>query len=286
MDGRCSATPNSFNHPLGFQFEDSLTLIGYAAVPSDKIQRGEQLRVIVEWRANQDIHAQYIVLAHLVDAQGHIWAQEDREPIIPTDRWQLGDIVRDQFTFSLSRIMPPGEYSITVAIWDPRAERNLSLTDPQRGSPATESVIGIIQVQKDTKSIPASYVAIEQPYYVDMREIRLLGSTTIPKTIVPGQMIELGLYWRARALPQGDYTVSVQLRDDEGRVVLEQVDKPAAGAYPTTLWHQGEVLLDWHDLTVPPDFPQGSYTIQVVLSSALPPMKLGETSIGEVFIGE
>jgi hypothetical protein len=112
-----------------------------------------------------------------------------------------------------------------------------------------------------------------------MAEMRLIGFKPIPQTITAGAPLQVGIYWRARERPRGDYVVSVQLRDASGRVVLESKDRPAAGAYPTPEWNAGEVLLDWHDLQVPSLLSSGDYVVHVVLSDASNGMVLGETAL-------
>jgi len=77
-----------------------------------------------------------------------------------------------------------------------------------------------------------------------MREMRFLGYVPPRETVSPGEVLRLGLYWRARGKPRGDYTVVVQLRDRLDQVAFEHATQPAAGTYPTSLWDVGEVLLE------------------------------------------
>ena len=81
--------------------------------------------------------------------------------------------------------------------------------------------------------------------------MRFLGYVPPRETISAGELLQVGLYWRARDKPQGDYIVAVQLRDATGRIAFEHASRPAADAYPTTQWNAGEVLLDWHDFHLP-----------------------------------
>ncbi len=277
--------PTPFLKSSGVTFENELTLLGYALLPSDSTQGGNTVRAIVEWRADQDIRNQYTVIAHLVDARGHVWAQDDREPVyglVPTPRWKAGDIIRDQYTFVLPVEMPPGNYRVTLSVWDQQAGKSLPMRDAAQRQQGLELALGSIAVAKNTTSIPGSYLPIERPLSIDLREIRLLGSTSLPETVGAGEELPVGLYWRAREKPRGDYTVSIQLRDPSGRVGLEQSDKPAAGAYPTLLWQVGEILLDWHDLTLPANLPPGDYTLTVVLQNVTDQTVVGEAKIAVI----
>jgi len=117
-----------------------------------------------------------------------------------------------------------------------------------------------------------------------MGEIRLLGYTALPRAVRTGDTLPVGLYWRARGRPQGDYEVVVQLRDTNARVVVEEVSRPAAGTYPTTEWAVGEVLLDWHDLKLYPELATGEYELWVVLREVSTYQIRGEAPIASLTI--
>jgi len=277
-------SPNSFLRIPEIKFGNSLALIGFTRMPSGSWRGGDSVRVLAEWRAEENGRDRFTILFHLVDSRGHVWAQEEREPIVSTDRWRIGDIVRDQFNLTLPRTMPPGEYAIKMAFWEPRGEARLNALDAQGRGLGIEPIIANVRIEKDTRNIPADYLQIEQPLRVDMQEIRLLGSTEIPKSVAVGETIPVGLYWRAREKPRGDYVVTLQLRDSNNRVVLEQTDVPAAGAYPTRLWQVGEVLLDWHDLALPASLLPGNYDLLILLQKSADHSSLGETKIGQLIV--
>jgi hypothetical protein len=65
--------------------------------------------------------------------------------------------------------------------------------------------------------------------------------------------------------------------------VAEDRQRPAAGAYPTTQWVEGEVLLDWHDVLLPTTLASGEYVVQVVLSDAGGKI-LGETALAKISV--
>jgi uncharacterized membrane protein len=280
-----ASAANPFLRPLNFEFGEAITLLGYYPVPSDQVAGNQKLDVVVEWSARQAITTRYIFLAQLVDAQGHIWAQVDGEPVrgfAPTNRWQTGDIIRDKYTFALPSTIPPGTYKIVVGIWDPSMAVSLTATDPQGKSLGIRPMLGSIQVEKDTRSVEGKYLAIDNPIYVDMQEIRLLGSTVIPSMLRSNDELQIGLYWRARKKPSQNYAVQIELRNRGGAVVATQTSEPAYGAYRTTLWQPGEVLLDWHDLRLPAGLAPGTYTLVVVLQNGENQIKLGEATLGEI----
>jgi hypothetical protein len=114
--------------------------------------------------------------------------------------------------------------------------------------------------------------------------MRFLGFVPPRDTATPGDLFQVGLFWRARAKPQGDYAAAVQLRDASGAVVFEQAARPANGTYPTTEWDAGEVLLDWHDFSLPKEIAAGEYQIWVVLHDTATRHTIGETRISSISI--
>jgi hypothetical protein len=203
--------------------------------------------------------AQFIVLAHLQDARGHVWGQMDRQPIIPTPRWKSGDIIRDQYTFELPQVMPPGEYQITLGVWDPQVEKSLTITGTQGQMQGIEVVLDTVMVEKDTTEFPWSYLQIPVPYRAEMGDLTLLGVTPIPEKAHAGDQVQVGVYWQARDKPTGDYVVVFQLQDTIGNLIFEQ-SEPLTAGYPTSRWQPGEIVLDWHDLILPSDLKPGVYS--------------------------
>jgi len=96
------------------------------------LRGGQQLRPIVEWRVDQEIREQYVIQVHLIDAQGHVWAVDDREPdngLSPTDQWTTGRRSVYQHILSLPPTMPEGDYQIAIGVHNPRTGLNLSARD-------------------------------------------------------------------------------------------------------------------------------------------------------------
>ncbi len=289
QDGFIIAKRRMLDHPLAFQFHDQMLLLGYTIVPTDTLRGGMTLRPILLWQALKPIPEKYQVAVQAVDAAGHVWAAEDREPddgFSPTNQWQAGKVVGDQYALRLPPTMPAGEYQITVAVHK-GADDELQVYDGRGDGLGTEAVIGAVRIEKNKSSFTASQLVLEQPLtarFVDMQELRLLGYVPPRATISPGEMLQVGLYWRARAKPQGNYAVGVQLRDARGRIVFEHAAYPAKDTYPTTLWDAGEVLLDWHDFDLPKDIVAGEYGIFVTLRDEANKRMLGETKISEISI--
>lgn len=270
---------------LDVQFGDDLSLVGYNIPLTEKVTGGQWLRVLTGWKTKRQLTERYVFELGLYDSQGHLWAQTAQEPcqgIRPTDRWLSGLVHYDDSVLKLPPTMPSGNYRIVLSVHSKGHDDAVLARDSQGASLGTEIDIKSISVVKNTKSFTASEIWIEQRYYVDMGEMRLLGFKPLPESARVDQVLPLGLYWRARNKPQSDYVVVVQLRDESGRTVVEHAARPANGTYPTTEWNTGEVLLDWHDVMLPKDMKAGTFQVVVSMKDALSTRVLGEAAIAKI----
>lgn len=265
-----------------YQFGDQIVLYRSALVFRQNLRGGQPVFVPLEWLARQDIREHYLLELYVSDERGHLWSSDRVSPcydFCATEKWDAGKFVSDYHALNLPPTMPSGMYEITVALYDPSQDRYLTIRDKDMKLVGDQVSLGTVQVEKNKSNVVASQLLIEQPLFADIQEMRFLGYVPPQTVIAPGEVLQLGLYWRARAKPHGDYRVSVQLRDANSRVAFEQSARPAADSYPTTLWDEGEVLLDWHDVTIPSSLTPGEYQIFVVLQDAVTQIQIGQVKL-------
>lgn len=272
----------AITHPLQMQFDSRIALLGYALPPAESARRGEAAYIVLTWRANQEIRERYITFVHLLDAQGHLWAQDDREPAngwFRTDRWNAGDATPDIYTLALPATMPPGDYQITAGLYNLANQQRLIAYDSAGRASGSEPVLGTLRVGKEKSNQP-SEVKPARLLQLDLGDLQLLGYTPEFNSVLAGDKLHLGMYWHATQPPRGDWLVVVQLRDANGHVVFEQAQRPATDAYPTTQWDAGETILDWHALTLPANLVAGDYQVIVVLRDAANRAPVVEAPLG------
>jgi len=95
--------------------------------------------------------------------------------------------------------------------------------------------------------------------------LELLGYRLETPEATPGGQVKLTLYWHARQRVTTDYTVFVHLLDEAGEMRGQQDSQPVSGAYPTTLWSPGKVIVDRYAVPVGGDAPPGQYRLAVGL---------------------
>ena len=78
------------------------------------------------------------------------------------------------------------------------------------------------------------------------------------------ETLQLTLYWAGVDQINLDYTAFVHILDQSGQMVAQLDRPPTAGAYPTSLWEPGEIIVD--SMAVPISIEEAnSYTVVVGL---------------------
>lgn len=71
----------------------------------------------------------YKVSLQLVDSQGKLRQQIDRQPVDglrPTTSWQAGDVVSDRYSFVLPSDLEVGVYDLNLVVYDPVSLKRLT----------------------------------------------------------------------------------------------------------------------------------------------------------------
>lgn len=287
QDGFWFAKRKAPDNRLAVRYGDELTLLGYSIVPTDTWRGGETFRPVFEWRVEQVTDAPLLITTSVIDARGHLWATEEHaihngETKFTAER--VGKSLGEQSVLRLPPTMPAGEYSLKVSLQISGTNTFLIARDEQNQLLGNEPIITRVRIEKDKRSYTANQLFIEQPLFVDWREMRFLGSTSVPQSIRAGNKLPVGLYWRARSKPGIDYVTFVRLQDTAGHVIIEQAGRPANGTYATTLWNEGEVLLEWRDLMLPPGMARGDYQLVVGLRDAVSNLPVGEILLSTISV--
>jgi 4-amino-4-deoxy-L-arabinose transferase-like glycosyltransferase len=95
-----------------------------------------------------------------------------------------------------------------------------------------------------------------------------------------GDVLQISLQWRIDAVIDANYTVFIQLLDDNGRLVA-QIDRwPGDGMFPTASLQKGEIIID--NVAIPINVPVGHYhLITGLYRSDLPDLPRLRGSVGD-----
>jgi hypothetical protein len=86
-----------------------------------------------------------------------------------------------------------------------------------------------------------------------------------PLTVSPGDEIQVSLYWYVERRPLEPVKVSLELLDLSGQVVARLWAAPHFGDPPASMWQEGWVYQDHHNIAVPREFLPGRYSLVLAL---------------------
>jgi hypothetical protein len=100
-------------HKVTESFEDMILLSGWDVIPT-----ADEIKVTLVWQASSDLEKDYTAFVHLIDSDGHLVAQQDRQPAgYPTKDWQPGEIIVDNYFVELPAGLPSGVYSLRTGFY-------------------------------------------------------------------------------------------------------------------------------------------------------------------------
>jgi hypothetical protein len=143
------ASAGGIEHPLRAELDEQVVLLGYA-VSAKEVVPGETLLLTLYWKALKPITERYTVFTHLLDTGDLIRAQMDGEPQgggLPTDRWEVGEIVQDNYALVVESGAMPGPHVLEVGMYLLETLERLPVRDPESGEALGDRVVlGTIQV--------------------------------------------------------------------------------------------------------------------------------------------
>jgi hypothetical protein len=161
-----------------------------------------------------------------------------------------------------------------------------TLSDNGLPEPLSESIqIGQVGVKR---TILQESEAIDHPVgEIFGSQIQLLGLDARPSD----GALSILLLWQCVQPPDVNHTVFVHLLAPSGEILAQHDAQPQGGAYPTSIWDEGEVVKDEHLLTLPPGLAPGVYKLRVGLyvpatGERLPTASGEDSAALELRIGE
>ena len=120
---------------------------------NDSLRPGETLRLVLYWRALQQIPESYIVFVHVARADGTTLVQRDVQPgdgAHPTSSWVTGEVVTDSHELSIPGDALPDIYWLKAGMYSPATMQRLPVVDPGEATVLQDSVL-----VKELRVVPA-----------------------------------------------------------------------------------------------------------------------------------
>ncbi len=222
----------------------TLTLLGWHVETSEPLLPGSALWTRLCWQARTAGPANQRLTLRLEGPSREILYQglpagKTADPV-----WRPSEILEDRYRLRISKTLPAGEYTVILQVGDgpPLTLHDLTVTGLARSftPPAISTPLDITFTDAEGKP-----------------KLRLLGYKL--DTLPDSRAWEITLFWQVIAEVEDDYVVFLHLLDPQEEQVIAQVDEgPRQGAYPTSLWMEGEVIADSHRLPWPQELDGSS----------------------------
>ena len=267
LDPRPPFQPES---PVPARFGDQIFVYGFD-MPKD-VRAGEVMTVRWYWRLLATDDRDVVFTNQLFGEDGHRRGQLDDRGFAP-DYWPIGTSGVTTFAIDIEPEAPTGAYWLRVAMYHRRGQEvsNLPIFDAQGDRAGNHLRLGPIKVHGNPSAQAPEASDLDLPVpdsllrtsFAD--QIDLQGYSLSDHSLVPGETLDLTLFWSPRGRPNHDYTVFVHLLDSLGQLRGQADAPPKSGKYPTSVWDAGETIADLHTLALSPDLPAGEFRVAIGL---------------------
>jgi len=154
---------------------------------------------------------------------------------------------------------------------------------------AMDSWYGNVRLVVYAVPVELAEEGIAHPLHVNLgNKVRLLGYNLPTTEVMPGDILQLTLFWQAIAPINERYKVFAHVLDAHGHLVGQRDAEPGGGAKITTIWKESELVVDHYGLPILPATPPGDYMIEIGMYSLsdgqrLPVLEEGR-SVGDYII--
>lgn len=131
------ALPKSVAHPLKFNFDNKVQLLGYAIEPEKGQRPGTRVKLTMYWKLTQDLEEGWSLFTHVVDAAGQRLLNIDNigplrewrgaSQAFPPGDWAVGKIYVDEQSFTIPDEARGEQLDVVVGIW--KGEQRLKVVE-------------------------------------------------------------------------------------------------------------------------------------------------------------
>lgn len=126
---------------LEVNLDQKIILTG-AVLQQKSFRPGEILGVTLRWRALRRIDERYVVFVHLIDPNGNMINQDDRQPHLPTTQWNEGIEIVDPHQLTIPSGISSGRYQLRAGMYpDGRPNDRLPVVDAGGTTQESNSIL-------------------------------------------------------------------------------------------------------------------------------------------------
>lgn len=233
------------SHSLDATFGPAITLAGYdAQIVDDPLY----LDVTLYWQAMAPITQDYALAIQLTspipgdDSLRFNYNTWPGQGNYPTTAWSSGRIIADYYNFRLPESDAPTQaWDLLTTFYEYESGDRLPVRIDGRDV-GKGLVLTTLRVPGRAPSCPPDGKLASDVRFGDAAQLTHV-------TVQPADgNVAVDLCWEARQSLPTDYTVFVHLEDASGAQIATGDGPPMGGAFPTSLWQPGDVILDIRSL--------------------------------------
>ena len=221
------------------------------AAAQTTVTAGDTLLVGLGWRSLAEIPNAYKVSLQLLNDRGQVIGQQDSEPgggSLPTSEWQTGQRVEDNHGLWIPFGTPPGEYRLSLAVYDPATGERLATSE------GDSVLLEQVRLEPADGTVPTDVVPMQHRLNKQIGPVTLIGydlhrrgyAHASETLVAAGDAVELVLYWQAPDPLPDDWPQDLVAEITLGE---QMVRLPLAGdGYPTGQWQPGQLVRSLVDL--------------------------------------
>ncbi len=240
---------------------DSKIMLQHAQIEDRTVQPGDSLRVTLFWGAAQPLKQSYRAILSARDAQGQLIARVEAIPYngrFETQRWEPGKVFRDEYRLSIQPEARRGIATVQVSV---RGIYENPPLLPVNDAKTDQFVIGSFKVLGAMMPVSAPQYSFHAVFSRTGERLIQLDGIDLNTTEMTGKSASTpaeggqtpAFHWRSLGQPKQDYTLFVHVIDRNGTIITQQDAQPLNGAYPTSMWDEGEQIIDLRQLVAPPN---------------------------------
>lgn len=266
-------------HETSIEFGNGIRLIGYD-LSRKVIPAGGYLQVVLYWEtrtAPMNVNLQpFVHLDRLNDLvtvaanTNYTPGDPTTESNLPTFHWDNSRYVRDEHDLIVPPDTPPLAYAVRVGMIDPDDQGRLIPLADGSGDTARLTTLNITSGQQTTGLAHSPAVTFNSSH----GPIRLAGFEIDG---INNEHLTFSLAWQTEQWLHQDYTVFAQLLDQDGQLVTGMDRPPLDGAYPTSTWLPGQMIIDRRSIPLA-GVPPGDYRLVVGLYDPASQHRLATTA--------
>ncbi len=130
---------------LPVSFGDRAVFLGHA-LAADHLPPGEEVHLVVYWRANGPVYEPLTSFAHLLGGPGTVLGQYDGFDV-PAWYWEPDAVIAQVYRFSIPPDTPPGDYPLEVGLYNPQTMERIPVLSAAGEPLGDRLVLGTVAVR-------------------------------------------------------------------------------------------------------------------------------------------